>query len=76
MLSFTTFLDCGDLGQREADVEYEHHRGYRGDRETPDEPEWCEVTKITCMGADVTDYIARDTWESLCGEALDAYQGN
>lgn len=78
MPSFTTFLDCGEIGQREVEVVYTHHAGYPDNGIDPPEPEWCEVTRVDMTdfhGKDVVDYISETTYAHLCDEALDDYQG-
>ena len=75
MASFTTFLDCGDLGQREVDVGYIHHGGWPDNYLDPPEPEWCEVVRVDFLGKDVVDYVNHNTYSALCQEALERWKG-
>ncbi len=75
MASFTTFLDCGDLGQREVEVGYIHHQGYPDNRIDPPEPEWCEVVRVNFMGKDVVDWLVENTYTDLCRSALENWRG-
>ena len=75
MCTFTTVLDFGVLGEQDVEVHYTHYRAYSGDRETPDEPEYCEVNRVIWNKIDVVHELSEENMSKLSGEALDDWNG-
>jgi hypothetical protein len=72
MSVFYTTLDCGDLGEMDAEVRFKYYKGYPGSYWEPPEPECVEVIEVLIgKKLDVLSYLHHDTIDRIEQEALD-----
>ena len=52
---YYTYIDLCMLGEQPMEVHFDHHKGSKGDRETPDEPAGVEIYKmiVNIAGKDI-----------------------
>lgn len=71
IMSFDTTIDMGELGDQEATVEFDYHRGCHGTFDNPPEPEEVEVTEIIWRGMDIRSDLPADVLTRIEGEAFE-----
>ena len=74
-MSFTTYIEAGELGDQQVTVEYDYMPGYSGSLDEPPRYPVTEITSVKWMGVEILALLQKLTIERLVEEAFDNVLG-
>lgn len=74
-MSFTTYIDMGELGEHEVDVEFDYTPGCSGSHDEPPSFPEVEITKVIWRGMDILSVCSKYVIDQMTDDAFDDING-